>query len=451
MSGNTSSARFAVAFQLLSCTRCTYLGKCSVTKLLSRSAIKGRLLPEALGFIARCTNVELNAILRLMRNGGEVGLPGIHVARINLDNGCRVYIEPVGNGYMGYFALFLSRVVPSEGGLEELIRTRESLATNLVDDEYVVDAVLASLGIGELSPLIRMNDVEDIFITHESIYINHSIHGMCSVHGVDPLGVGMRILKLANLSGVGVSVERPSGKFSIRLGGILLRLTVDRWPLVESISVHVRRHKRIFTLTDLVRLGTLSREDAAGLAVAVRRGYSVIIMGPPSSGKTTLLNALDMVISPRLRRIYIDEADESLDMDVPCVKVRSISGKVEEVLRSLHRGFGILVIGELREREHFHALIHGVNSGLQVMATTHALDEESLARRLRSFGIEMDLGNFVTVSMARSGGRRTVTHVRYPQDLQVDHELGDKLANLVPGSPMEYMEAIDRVLGDLHE
>lgn len=401
------------------------MSDCLITRALSRSAIAGKLALDALELITSCTRRDLRRILGIAKGNGNPWV--MYAAELH---GNIIRIIPMHNEYLGLLAAAVSRFVPSEGGLEELIRVRERVLRRFLDEEHIPPVLLSSLGIGELSPLLTMRDIEDIYITHDSIYANHASQGMCKVLGVDPEGLGKRILKLANISGGLINIEKPSGKFSIRLGGVPLRFTVDMWPIVDSVSVHIRRHKRIFTITDLVRLGTLSKEEAARLILAVRFGYSVIIMGPPSSGKTTLLNALDMVIPPGIRRIYIDEADESLDMDVPSIKVRSIHGKVEEVLKSLHRGLGVLFIGELREEDHFRALIHGRNSGLQVMATTHAVSKESLVRRLRVFGVidNINLESFVTILMGVRRGRRILENIEYPRDLYFDDEVVDKLS-----------------------
>ncbi|WP_444823199.1 ATPase, T2SS/T4P/T4SS family [Vulcanisaeta sp. JCM 14467] len=187
--------------------------------------------------------------------------------------------------------------------------------------------------------------------------------------------------------------------------------------MVEGLSVHVRLHKRPFTINELINLGSISIEEASRLIIALRDGFSILIMGPPSSGKTTLLNALDMALPLNLRRIYIDETDESLELPAPSVKVKSIIGKTEEVLKSLHRGYGVLIIGELRERDHFEALIHGINAGLQVLGTTHADSDEALMNRLRAFSLSelINLRRFVLVTMEKISSTRRVRSIIYPQ------------------------------------
>ena len=156
-------------------------------------------------------------------------------------------------------------------------------------------------------------------------------------------------------------------------------------------------------------------------------------MGPPSSGKTTLLNALDMTLPLNLRRIYIDETDESLELPAPSVKVRAIIGKTEEVLKSLHRGYGVLIIGELREREHFEALIHGVNAGLQVLGTTHADSVEALMGRLRVFSLSdvVNYNRFIMVIMRKVDAVRRVKEIIYTPGFEPGKGQLDRISDII--------------------
>ncbi|WP_460173380.1 ATPase, T2SS/T4P/T4SS family [Vulcanisaeta sp. JCM 14467] len=345
----------------------------------------------------------------------NISLPNLMVR----DSECVIELHRINNDYLKYVTELTSRVVPNgEYSLSSLLSSRERFLSLFIEDPMLRSSlILASLGLGDLALIILSQDVEDIFITQDSIYINHARYGICRVIGVDTQGIAGQFLRLANISGIRISVDSPSGKFSITIGGKKLRISVDRWPLVEGLSVHVRLHKRPFTINELINLGSISIEEASRLIIALRDGFSILIMGPPSSGKTTLLNALDMALPLNLRRIYIDETDESLELPAPSVKVKSIIGKTEEVLKSLHRGYGVLIIGELRERDHFEALIHGINAGLQVLGTTHADSDEALMNRLRAFSLSelINLRRFVLVTMEKISSTRRVRSIIYPQ------------------------------------
>ncbi|ADN51232.1 ATPase, T2SS/T4P/T4SS family [Vulcanisaeta distributa] len=459
--------RLVISHQVLNCIKCPLIGKCDFTRNLSNMAMEGRVDVDAIEALSTCELANLRSLLNAIRKSGDnkefinrllnlliKGSVKSHL-RIELlkegsvitmddfslvvdnaksminksialsfnliikDSECTVELHKVSNDYLDYLIELVSRVVPNnEYSLSSLLLSREKFLSLFIKDPMLRSSlVLASLGLGDLAPVILDQEVEDIFITQDSIYINHSKHGICRVVNADAQAIAKQFLKIANISGVRVSVDNPSGKFSIMISNKRLRISVDRWPLVEGLSVHVRLHKKPFTINELINSGSISTEEAGKLIVALRNGFSILIMGPPSSGKTTLLNALDMALPLNLRRIYIDETDESLELPTPSIKIKSIIGKTEEVLKSLHRGYGVLIIGELRDRDHFEALIHGVNAGLQVLGTTHADSSEALMNRLRAFSLSelIDLSKFVLVSMERVGSVRRVKSITYPK------------------------------------
>lgn len=445
--------RLVISHQILNCTKCPLIGKCDFTRSLSNMAMEGRVDVDVIETLSTCELADLRSLLNAIRKSGdnkefinrllnllikggvkphlriELFKEGSIITMGNFslvvdnarsminksialsfnliikDSECTVELHKVSNDYLDYLIELVSRVVPNnEYSLPSLLLSREKFLSLFIKDPmFRSSLVLASLGLGDLSPIILDQEVEDIFITQDSIYINHSRYGICRVVNADAQAIAKQFLKIANISGVRVSVDNPSGKFSIMISNKRLRISVDRWPLVEGLSVHVRLHKKPFTINELINSGSISIEDAGKLITALRNGLSILIMGPPSSGKTTLLNALDMALPLNLRRIYIDETDESLELPTPSVKIKSIIGKTEEVLKSLHRGYGVLIIGELRDRDHFEALVHGINAGLQVLGTTHADSNEALMNRLRAFSLSelIDLNKFVLVSMER--------------------------------------------------
>ena len=67
---------------------------------------------------------------------------------------------------------------------------------------------------------------------------------------------------------------------------------------------------RALDMEDLLRMGTLDEETAAFLQQLVRCGYSVMIGGGTSAGKTTFLNALSAYIPPGERLITIEDTAE---------------------------------------------------------------------------------------------------------------------------------------------
>jgi len=477
-------ARLVIAHQVINCIKCPVLSRCGFTKSLSIMAMEGYLDPDAIEFMNSCASVSVRDLLNIMnkqdskdfvnkllsisitrrkinnalriwayKEGSAISIGDLSIVvdntalpnnevnlalsfDVNVDgNNCSVTLNKIKNEYLNHLTNLVSKVVPNNDySLSSLLESRNKFLGMFLKDENLRSAIiLAGFGLGDLTPLILNQDIEDIFITQDSVYINHSEYGICKVINTNPQLIAKQLLKLANISGIRISTDNPSGKFSININGKRLRITIDRWPLVEGVSVHIRLHKKPFTVSDLVRIGTIDPIDASKLILALRSGYNILIMGPPSSGKTTLLNALDMTLPLNLRRIYIDETDESLELPAPSVKVRAIIGKTEEVLKSLHRGYGVLIIGELREREHFEALIHGVNAGLQVLGTTHADSVEALMGRLRVFSLSdvVNYNRFIMVIMRKVDAVRRVKEIIYPPGFEPGKGQLDRISDII--------------------
>ncbi|ABP68207.1 type II secretion system protein E [Caldicellulosiruptor saccharolyticus DSM 8903] len=84
---------------------------------------------------------------------------------------------------------------------------------------------------------------------------------------------------------------------------------------LESISIHspmlhIRKPPTYKTLTDLIEDGMLTQQQAQQLAALVKERKSIVISGPPSSGKTTLLAALIREIPEHERYAIIQETFE---------------------------------------------------------------------------------------------------------------------------------------------
>src|SRR3954453_14571824 len=61
---------------------------------------------------------------------------------------------------------------------------------------------------------------------------------------------------------------------------------------VEGPALTIRKFTRRYSLDDLIQVGTLTSEMAAGLITAIATQQNILISGGTGTGKTTLLNAL---------------------------------------------------------------------------------------------------------------------------------------------------------------
>jgi type IV secretory pathway ATPase VirB11/archaellum biosynthesis ATPase len=159
----------------------------------------------------------------------------------------------------------------------------------------------------------------------------------------------------------------------------------------DGLHLEIRRSRnKPFTLIDLVRNGTMTLRAAAALLLAVISRFNITITGAPSTGKTTLLNALDMTTPRWWRKIYIEDALESRSLQEhhqlrikvdPVDEKQGKSQKSTEIIKSLHRSPDYLILGEIQTMEHSQALFQAITAGLRTIQTCHGKSAASLISR----------------------------------------------------------------------
>ncbi len=325
-----------------------------------------------------------------------------------------------------FLCSLLSRVVPCDlPTLDNLVRCRDHLLRVLapwLSENEVVYLVLASLELSKLTPLILDPLVEDIYLSDQTAFCvkTGGVIENINLGDAERKHLLTTFIKLAQLAGYELSASRPTATFTLKLGSQRLRVTVDVWPVTSCVTVHIRNLRALFTLNDLIEIGTLSKSQADKIMNHVLAGGHVIIAGPPGSGKTTLLIALDLALPKSIRRVYIDEFDEFPDIDeFPQLKYRSIYGRVREIEHVLVRGGGLLIIGELRAKDHFNAFRLAIESGLQVLTTVHASTLDELKAKLLSFmksDVHLLSGRAMLVFMETRGAIRKVREIQLFND-----------------------------------
>jgi len=323
------------------------------------------------------------------------------------------------------FCALLSRIMPRGlVTLEKIISTRYLIARTCVEDSYeAAICVLESIGLKIMARLLRSEDIEDVYITGRGIYIVK--RGLI----IEPLEISKKeltrcikkFLELTFLAGHDLNFDNPSALYSINVGDVVrLRVSVDVWPCTEDVIIHVRIHRRPLTLSELAKLDLASKSILMKIVKIVKEGSNLVIVGPPGSGKTTLLNAILLELvkdNPSIRIVCVDEADEIwLPNNILFLKYRSIYGRVREIEKVLHRGGGVLVIGELREKDHYEAFKLGLRSGLQVLATVHGKSVNDVLSKFRMYDVDYE-GLYIVLGFV--GSRRRLVHLSAPLESTV--------------------------------
>ena len=252
---------------------------------------------------------------------------------------------------------------------------------SLADPKMTVDRLARSLtGRGPLSELLARDDVEEIFIEGDQVsYLEAG--GSLRAAAVPTTETENRqtIEHLISSTDRRLDASNPIAQARILDGSA--RLTVVIPPVGDRLSATIRRYAlRRQTLDSLVALGSLTRPAADFLALAMKASASVLVSGPPGSGKTSFLSAL---IAAAPIDHCIRACEEVRELHVPLIhgsyyeaRPPSLDGTGEISLRDLVKVTlamrpDLIVVGEVRGAEAFE-LTRAVNAGCGLACTIHA-------------------------------------------------------------------------------
>ncbi len=282
--------------------------------------------------------------------------------------------------------------------------------------QAVFDAVFR---LGRLQPLVDDDRVENIFILGCRRVLLELVDGS-RVEGPPVADSDEELIDfLRFLANRSESNPRPFSESNSRLhmkldGGA--RLAAAAWT-VSRPTVVIRRHRfKVDSLQGWVNRACMSPACANLLNAAVRAAWSVVVCGPMSSGKTTLMRALCSEI-PREEAIGTFETEYELFLEEsgkheividwearPGVGEIGADGRAAgafELADALTDSFRFAlsrqIVGEIRGPEVW-TMIKAMESGTGSLSTTHAANAEACIRKLVTCA--MEAGSHVTRELA---------------------------------------------------
>lgn len=269
----------------------------------------------------------------------------------------------------------------------------ESRALGLdLDDELELRRIAENrfFGLGKLQPLLDDPGIEEI-------WINGSGNVFAARGGVaERLNL---VFQTGELSGLVERMLRHTGRRLDRSSPFVDAALPDGSRLHVAIpditsfdfAVNIRKFpRRVNSLNDLVKRGSLTEHQALFLSEKLRDGANVLISGATQSGKTTLLCGLLEALRADERLISVEEIFEiktTLQDWVPMqTRQPNLEGEGEVTLRRLIKEAlrmrpTRLVVGEVRGAEALDLLI-ALNSGIPGMCTIHANSASEALRKL---------------------------------------------------------------------
>jgi len=283
--------------------------------------------------------------------------------------------------------------------LDELLRIREHEASRLIRQRFpeIPQNTLSSIaelscyrsiGMESIAPLLIDENVEEFFIDQPGafVYLDHRRWGRCRTNIILPISELKKIeTRLRAESGYRLDRLNPSIKTDISTKRFAVRASLDISPLAaDGFHLDVRRlGKRHLSLVALIQNGTLSSEAATYLYFCVLRKRNIVAVGEPGSGKTTMINALDLLTPPQWRKITIEDVIESIPQRgfgkhqvrlkvEPFEEKKRLRSKGREIISLLHRTPDLIYLGEIQTRSHSKAMFHALSAGLTGLQTCHA-------------------------------------------------------------------------------
>ena len=253
-----------------------------------------------------------------------------------------------------------------------------------------------SIRLPELFLLTKDPMVSEVYVNGEKtpIYIFHERYGHIPTNltiSREGLNAFVRIIELVygeGLPALGGNIEAEIETLNEKF-----RVVIDTYPLTHGdYNLVIRRMKNVYYDIDiLLKTGFLSKSQKLILEKVARKAGSILIVGEPNSGKTTLLNAYIKLLPAKLRKIYFEEARELEDMrdsgnHQVFYRFSGITRKhfrESQTLFTLRRSPEYVILGEVISDEDIEILLDTLLLGYRLAATIHAANIESLWERFR--------------------------------------------------------------------
>ncbi len=292
----------------------------------------------------------------------------------------------------------LEQAIPvSSENITQIVRELHPLMSPSKRLETVNGILAQFTGLGTLDELLLIQGLTDILVnSHSEIWIDKG-QGMQRVATTfqdekDLRNFAVRLASMANRrldeASPWVDARMPNG---IRLHAVIPPLSVAG----TTISLRIPAQSDL-TLEDLVEAGSVSVTGAIFLEKVITADLSMIICGGTGSGKTTVLNSLLALVSPKKRIVIVEDSQELHVSHPHVVALQARNCNVEGlgaitmrtlVRQALRMRPDRIVVGEVRGEEIVDLLI-ALNTGHEGGATTiHANSATSVPARVEALGL----------------------------------------------------------------
>ena len=302
----------------------------------------------------------------------------------------------------------INNQIPDNVSLEQYINDEiddvlEDYNLGVVERNHICNLIQNEInGYGPLTDLLNNDSVTEIMVNGANdIYVE--VDGKLvkdeSVSFINDTHIIRTIQRIVQPLGRTIDAVNPMVDAHLR-DGSRLNAIIPPLSLTGPVITIRKFSKKMNSVDDLIRMGTLTANMALFLQACVRAKLNIIISGGTGTGKTTLLNILSGFIDDEERIITIEDAAELKlhQSHVISLETRVVNyeGEGEITIRDLVRNSlrmrpDRIIVGEVRGKEAFDMLqaMNTVHEGS--ITTLHANSSEDAINRLETMMLMNDM------------------------------------------------------------
>ena len=298
--------------------------------------------------------------------------------------------------------------IPKDVSLEQYINdqienTLEDYSLDARERNYIFNLIQNEInGYGPLTDLLNNDTVTEIMVNGiNDIYVE--VDGKLvkdeSISFINDEHIIRTVQRIVQPLGRTIDAVNPMVDARLR-DGSRLNAIIPPLSLTGPVVTIRKFSKRMQSIDDLLRMGTMTTHMARFLEACVQAKLNIIISGGTGSGKTTLLNILSGFIEDEERIITIEDAAELKlhQSHVISLETRMVNyeGEGEITIRDLVRNSlrmrpDRIIVGEVRGKEAFD-MLQAMNTGHEGSITTlHANSPEDAINRLETMMLMNDM------------------------------------------------------------
>ena len=291
--------------------------------------------------------------------------------------------------------------IPDDGLLEDYINneidnTLSGYDLGTLERGHIFNLIQNEImGYGPITPLLQDNAITEIMVNAPNeIYVetDGKIAKDETVSFINDKHIIRTIQRIVQPLGRTIDAANPMVDARLR-DGSRLNAVIPPLSLKGPVLTIRKFNKKLESIDDLLRGGSLTVNMARFLEAAVQAKLNIIISGGTGTGKTTLLNILSSFLGEDERIITIEDAAELKlhQKHVISLETRLINyeGEGEVTIRDLVRNSlrmrpDRIIVGEVRGKEAFD-MMQAMNTGHEGSLTTlHANNSIDTINRLET-------------------------------------------------------------------